>query len=143
MKNKSEQVAVRWLVANKGLREEDIVKSKGTPDFLTPIGGFEVKKLYGNKIIFYSNQIEELKRFPNVTILVVDGDSKLKKEALFSEIDLEQGVLGDIEVLQTNMTSIQVTKSTAKRLQCLGKMGDTYSAVIERLLNGNRPEEKK
>lgn len=41
------------------------------------------------------------------------------------------------------MTTIQVEKSIAKRLQDLAKWGDTYSAVIKRLLNGNRPKEKK
>jgi len=41
-------------------------------------------------------------------------------------------------------TTIQVKKTTAKKLQDLAtKWGDTYDAVIDRLLNGNKPEEKE
>jgi hypothetical protein len=138
--NKSELEAKRWLVRNKGLREDEIVKSKGTPDFLTPIGGFEVKKLYGDKIIFYSDQMEELARFPEARILVFRDNGELVKEALFSEIDLGRGTLGDLQVVQTDMLTIQVTKSTAKQLQGLAGWGETYDTVIRRLLNGAKGE---
>jgi len=39
-----------------------------------------------------------------------------------------------------NMTTIWVEKDLVEQLKKLGKMGDTYSAVIRRLLDGNKPE---
>lgn len=41
------------------------------------------------------------------------------------------------------MTCIRVRKSTSQKLMELGKMGDTYDAVISRLLNGRKPIEKE
>lgn len=140
--NKSESEARKWLVREKNLKEGEIVKTHGTPDFLTPIGGFEVKKLYGDKIIFYGDQLEELARFPDVKILVFNGNGKFVREALYSEIDLTRGILGDWKIIATDMTTIQVKKSTAKKLQARWKFGDTYDAVINRLFNGRKPEEK-
>ena len=36
------------------------------------------------------------------------------------------------------VTTIQVEKDLAETLKGLGRMGDTYSTVIRRLLNGNK-----
>ena len=41
---------------------------------------------------------------------------------------------------KVGMTTIQIQKDTAKLLQDLGHMGETYDAVIRRLINGARPE---
>ena len=38
------------------------------------------------------------------------------------------------------MTTIQIQRDTAKLLQDLGHMGETYDAVIRRLINGARLE---
>lgn len=46
------------------------------------------------------------------------------------------------ENIKKETTTICVKKDTAKALMNLGKMGDTYDAVIQRLLNGSKPEEK-
>lgn len=40
------------------------------------------------------------------------------------------------------MTTIQIEKDVAKKLQELASWGETYNAVILRLLNGSKPEEK-
>ena len=40
-------------------------------------------------------------------------------------------------------TTIAVKKDTAKALLGLGKMGDTYDAVIRRLVNSRKPDEKE
>jgi len=42
-----------------------------------------------------------------------------------------------------DMTTIWVEKEVAEMLKDLGRMGDTYSAVIRRLLDGRKPEEKE
>jgi len=120
------------------LREDEIVKSKGTPDFVTPIGGFEVKKLYGDKIIFYSNQLEELSRFPDVKILIFNGTGEFVKEASYADIDLNHGKLWDFKVINSEITSIQISRYVKERLQALGRMHDTYSTIIERLLDGSK-----
>jgi len=41
-----------------------------------------------------------------------------------------------------NMTTIWVEKEVVEMLKDLGRMGDTYSAVIRRLVNGSKPDEK-
>ncbi len=40
------------------------------------------------------------------------------------------------------VTTIQVEKDLAETLRSLGRMGDTYSTVIRRLLNGKDPIRK-
>ena len=49
----------------------------------------------------------------------------------------------DKNKVKADMTTIQVKKATAKRLQDLAKWGDTYDVVIDRLLNGDKPGEKE
>ena len=46
--------------------------------------------------------------------------------------------MGTVKDKKEPMTTIQVTKSIAAQLQSLGKWGDTYSLIIERLLNGSK-----
>jgi len=47
-----------------------------------------------------------------------------------------------VSKVKEEMTTIQVRKATTKKLQALAKWGDTYDVVIDRLLNGNKPEER-
>lgn len=133
--NKTEASAKEWLIREKGLLASNIMKTNGTPDFVTPIGGFEVKKLYGDKVIFYSKQIEQLQRYPGVVVLVFNGNGELIKEAPFSE--MKDGVFGEIKVVETNQSSIQVSQELKEILAKLAeKKGDTYEVIIRRLLNG-------
>ena len=46
--------------------------------------------------------------------------------------------MGNIKKSKEPMTTIQVTKSVATKLQSLGRWGDTYSLIIECLLNGSK-----
>lgn len=41
-----------------------------------------------------------------------------------------------------SMTTIQVTRAVAAQLQSLGRWGDTYSTIIERLLDRGNPGKK-
>jgi len=41
-----------------------------------------------------------------------------------------------------DMTTIWVEKSLVEKLKSLGKMGDTYSAVIRRLIDGQKPNDE-
>jgi len=50
--------------------------------------------------------------------------------------------MGTVKGEKEPMTTIQVRKSIAAQLQSLGKWGDTYSSIIERLLNGINPGRK-
>ena len=46
------------------------------------------------------------------------------------------------ERVKEKTITIQLKVVTAKKIQDLFKFGDSYDAVINRLLNGNKPEEK-
>ena len=46
--------------------------------------------------------------------------------------------MGTVKKEKEAMTTIQVKRSVAAQLQGLGKWGDTYSTIIERLLNGSK-----
>ena len=46
--------------------------------------------------------------------------------------------MGTVKKKKEAMTTIQVKRSIAAQLQSLGKWGDTYSTIIERLLDGSK-----
>jgi len=45
----------------------------------------------------------------------------------------------DMKETKEGSTTIQVKKATARKLQSLAQWGDSYDAVINRLLNGKKP----
>lgn len=76
--NKTEKLALSWLSETYGVSESNIAfSSNTTPDFVLPDGqGFEVKRLYGDKIIIYPDQIKALEEDPRHTVLVFKADGK-------------------------------------------------------------------
>ena len=73
--NRTEQKAKEWLI-RKGYKEEEIIfNAKGSPDFTTADGkGYEVKRLYGSRIIIYGSQYEQMQKLTDVTLLVFDDE---------------------------------------------------------------------
>ncbi len=70
--NITEFQARRWIAKAANVREDEIRYSKtSTPDFTLPDGStYEVKRLYGDKIIVYPSQLEALSYSPDTEILV-------------------------------------------------------------------------
>ena len=72
--NQTEQLAYEWL-QNQGIAKQDIIfQSKKTPDFLTPVGEYEVKKSQGKKILFSGDQEKLLKT--DITFLVYSKNTQ-------------------------------------------------------------------
>jgi len=82
--NKTELLAKDWLI-KKGYKAKDIIKTSLSPDFTCTDGKrFEIKKLYGNKLIFYSNQIKYLK---DMDVILVFNDKGYVFDFLWKEKD--------------------------------------------------------
>ena len=75
----TEEKAFRWLL-KQGVNENDIQFSRiRSPDFTTPLGGYEVKKLYKAKtlndyVYFHREQYEKLLEL-NSNVIVISDDS--------------------------------------------------------------------
>lgn len=87
--NKNEQKAFNWLL-KQGLSKEDIhFHSKGTPDFTTPLGGFEVKTFHKRKngyIIHISeSQIKKIEE-SSAKVLCFLGESEEPRVATIDEL---------------------------------------------------------
>jgi len=66
----SEFTAFQWL-KEQGYKESEIVKNRhGSPDFICTDKRFEVKKTFGNTLVFSPQQVQTLK--PDDVIIVVD-----------------------------------------------------------------------
>ena len=133
--NKTEQKAFEWL-KNKGYKETEIIfRSKDTPDFIcSDASKYEVKFLYGSKIIFYNNQFEQMQ--DEDWVLVFDEnkfimDFKWKDR---NTIPITIKLIKSDTTTKTIRISDQVWKQlTQLKLDCGSK---TTSEVIEKILRG-------
>ncbi len=132
MVNKTELMALEWL-KKKGYKEEDIMKRSHTsPDFICQDGKrYEVKFLYGNRILFYSTQIKNLKG--SDIILVFDRAGFVTK-FLWED---RKNIAMDLKVIeQKDRTTIQIRNKTLKRLKTLRiTERDTYDEILNRLVD--------
>ena len=72
----SEKVAYDWLVNEKGLEEDKIVREspKQTPDFIYGEKGYEVKTRNGKMIQVKRGQVEDLEKYDTTIIVVNNGE---------------------------------------------------------------------
>ncbi len=130
-------MALEWL-KKKGYKEEDIIKnSNKSPDFICNDGKrYEVKFLYGGRIIFYDTQIKNLKE--QDIILVFDRSNFVTK---FLWKDKNKISLNIQVIEQTGQTTINIRKITLEKLKILRiTKRETYEEIINRLME-NRLEE--
>ena len=135
--NKTEEKAFKWIIS-QGYKN---LIYKKTPTFITSDNkNFEIKRLYGNQIIFYNKQYQILKKLTNILILVFrDNENKPFLKFKFDEIkDLKKQYKG-IEINWVNIDeeikTIRLSEKTKERLKKFGKMGENYEQLINRLLN--------
>jgi len=91
--NKTEKKAYEWLL-NQGIPKEAIVFQVGkSPDFIFTDRDvkYEVKRLYGKKVLLRRAQFALLKKITNVHIAVFSEDSK-EPIALIPVADVEEGM---------------------------------------------------
>jgi len=72
--NESEMAARQWIMSKYNLGTEQVVKNPRTPDFSTPVGGFEIKTVAQNRIVFTSSQLPAFDEDPDITVLVFDNE---------------------------------------------------------------------
>lgn len=132
---KIEQKARLWLMRNKGLKGGEIRKSNGTPDFETPLGGFEVKLLYGDSILFYANQIDQLHARPDTTILVFSTADDPVAEFPFSMIDFPTRTWGNIRIIIDSNRTIRIDEPVWADLEAIRQKSETKGQVVARLLD--------
>jgi len=141
--NKTEEKALNWLTT-QGNKRENITYRK-IPTFITSDNKtFEIKRLYGNQIIFYSTHYEKLK--PSTLILVFkDSETKPFLKFKFEEIKSQPKTYKNIEINWVNpnqkIKTIRLSEKTKARLQSYGKMGENFDQLVNRLLNKIKNEE--
>lgn len=75
--NKTEQVARKWIALKHNIDVTNVLFSANeSPDFTIPGGtSYEVKRLYGRKIILYRTQVEVFRLRGDIRVLTFGRDS--------------------------------------------------------------------
>ncbi len=130
MLNRTENLAIEWLKSIGYKKQEILHNPKITPDFICQDGKrYEVKLLYGTRIIFYSTQLKSLKS--DDIILVFDRERLISK---FLWGDKDKSPI-KIQIVEINNIQIQVSKATREKLKAVRiTKRDTYDEIINRLL---------
>lgn len=132
--NKTELMALKWL-KQQGYKDSEILKKfNSSPDFVCTDGkGYEVKFLYGDRLLFSDIQSKALK--DNDLILVFNRDNFISK---FYWKDRDKTHF-NIYIMKPVGTTIQVDKETLEKLkQARITKRESYDEVINRLLKCNR-----
>jgi len=143
--NNTEEKALNWLIS-QGYKANSIIYKK-TPTFISTDKKFEVKRLYGNQIIFYNKQYQILKKLNNVLILVFrDNENEPFLKLKFEEIkDLKKQYKG-VEInwvgIDEKVRALRLSEKTKERLKKFGKMGEDYDQLLNRLLDRIEKNEK-
>ena len=139
--NKTQQIALDWLI-KEGLKKEEIsFRQNKCPCFTTKDGKkFEIKRLSGSQIIFYNSQYRQLKKDPKTQILVFkDNENSPILKFKFEEIITLPSNYKGIEInwvnLDEDVKSIRISKKTKDRLESFGKMGEDFDKLINRILD--------
>ncbi|MAG52717.1 MAG: hypothetical protein CMH62_02025 [Nanoarchaeota archaeon] len=137
--NKTQERALNWLIS-EGHKKQNIIFKQSSPCFFVKEKKFDVKRLYGNQIIFYNNQYSQLKKNPSTIILVFrDNESSPYLKINFQEIKDLPSTYKDIELnwvdINTKVKTLRVSEKTKERLQEYGKMGEDFDQLLNRLLD--------
>ena len=113
MMNKTELMAKEWL-EKKGYHENDMIfRPQVSPDFICKDGKrYEVKFLYGNKLLFYNKQVKQLK---NTDIILVFTNKGFFSEFMWGE---RNKTIFDITIKANNehLKAIRISDETKKWL---------------------------
>jgi hypothetical protein len=118
MINKTEMVALDYLCKTKGYKKELIIKNPASPDFLCPDGKrYEIKRLYGQSIMFYDTQVIQMKN--DDIVLVFNTADNFVAEFFWKDKD-KQYFKVDIVKRNPNVgdrTKINLSSNTKKFLK--------------------------
>lgn len=137
--NKTQERALNWLIS-QGYKKQEIMFKQSSPCFSIKDKKFDVKRFYGNQIIFYNKQYSELKKNPNTIILIFrDNENEPYLKINFNELKSLPSNYKGIELnwvdIDNEVKTIRVSEKTKSRLQDYGKMGEDFDQLINRLLD--------
>lgn len=148
--NNTEAKAKKWLAYSYGLGEHEVVYSSSLyfPDFTLPDGKtFEVKRLYGDKIIVYTSQIEMLRVYENTRVLVfaepVSPIANVSGKQLVEAVDNETNLAGNIKItiawegryqIQLDPETNELLKTYKRTFVPTGEYTDIIKEVLRHFL---------
>jgi len=141
--NKTETKAYDWLL-KQGIPKDAIVFQRNkSPDFIFTDRnvGYEIKRLYGKKILIDPRQFELMKQQKRTITILVFSDQQDKPVATIPlrEINEETARYADMLIqwysYNVGATTIRVKKTTMKRFDVFGNKGETDDQLLNRLLD--------
>lgn len=95
--NRTEEVALSWIVKTSGFPRESIRYSNNTsPDFVTPDDiGYEVKRAINHKLTIDIRQWDSLAKFPNCYILICNKSMDIEDSIPIQEIKIGNHIRPD------------------------------------------------
>lgn len=91
--NVTEKKAFKWLKKHGAIEDSMTFQATESPDFLTNIGNFEVKKAVGHTVFFTQNQIELMKVQTDINILIFDANLPEPIVLSFSQVKEKYSVV--------------------------------------------------
>jgi len=142
--NTTEKLARGWIAKEHDISEQEIVfLSTGTPDFTTPGGiKYEIKRLYGDKIILYPSQVRAFRGDPAIQVAIfADGADKpiliTPSSTITEAIDCGKSVVSNIRIIITEdrlqiYIPDKLTEALERYLQDKFPAGGRITSVIVR-----------
>ncbi len=131
MVNKTELMALKWL-KDQGYKDNQIMRKRNTsPDFICEDGKrYEVKFLYGDRIIFYSTQLKNLR---DSDVVLVFDKTKLITKFLWKD---RKKIAINIKIVEQNeRTTIQIERKTVEKLKKIRiAKRESYDEIINKLI---------
>jgi len=128
--NATEQLAENWLREELGCKSI-LFQIRGTPDFVTDQGGFEVKTVTSGKVTFHGDQLERL-RAARATILIFEKGA-IQPKVVKSE-DLDEKFIYESDKNSARFIQV-IDEAIYKQLQTLAeKRGVTIQELIRAVI---------
>ena len=134
-----EEKAVRWL---KGQGKEVIYRPGKSPDFIATDGqGYEVKLLFKNGMAFHRAQINRLKAFGGVTILVftTEGDEPVSQFP-FDEVEVPGYYQGFRLYIVADIRDVDPQFWKELKIHCVNQDRTLYKWILDWLRLAVRAE---
>jgi predicted DNA binding CopG/RHH family protein len=151
----AEQAAQKWLMRRYNLKLEQVIKCSGTPDFKTPVGGFEVKSLINSRVIYFMpSQPRTFEADPTIKVLVFDKECFI--DVIPGEIIKNRASeYKNIRIQYTSGTSSKTTRVSFRLLNedietlkrragkwCGGNLSEYIEHIVARELNRDHHKRK-
>lgn len=128
--------AFRWLLREYNLTEKDIKYNYNiNPDFVTPVGNFEVKSLNGRSIVFSKKQIDAMQKISKLIVLVFSKKDMPIFQIPFQEIDFKNRKWGDLNIYISNPLSTHTIAISERNHEALITARDIFEADFGKRLS--------